>query len=49
MTQDLKSHLWECTEVLRGSAVDRTDWKAYILLCFFKRMSDARDEVRGDN
>jgi hypothetical protein len=27
MTQDLKSHLWECAEILRGSAVDRTDWK----------------------
>ena len=29
--QDLKSHLWDCAEILRGSAVDRTDWKAYIL------------------
>lgn len=45
MTQDLKSHLWECAEILRGSAVDRTDWKAYILpLLFFKRMSDVWDE-----
>ena len=35
---DLKSHLWQCAEILRGSAVDRTDWKAYILpLLFFKR------------
>jgi len=31
--------------VLRGSAVDRTDWKAYILpLLFFKRLSDVWDE-----
>lgn len=29
--QELKSHLWKCAEVLRGSAVDRTDWKAFIL------------------
>jgi type I restriction enzyme M protein len=42
---DLKSSLWECAEVLRGSAVDRTDWKAYILpLLFFKRLSDVWDE-----
>lgn len=41
----LKSALWECAEVLRGSAVDRTDWKAYILpLLFFKRLSDVWDE-----
>jgi type I restriction enzyme M protein len=49
MTQDLKSHLWECAEVLRGSAVDRTDWKAYILpLLFFKRISDVWDEETAD-
>jgi len=42
---DLKSHLWNCAEILRGSAVDRTDWKAYILpLLFFKRMCDVWDE-----
>lgn len=41
----LKAHLWGCAEVLRGSAVDRTDWKAYILpLLFFKRLSDVWDE-----
>lgn len=35
----LKSQLWDCAEILRGSAVDRTDWKAYILpLLFFKRI-----------
>ena len=45
MTQDLKSRLWECAEILRGSAVDRTDWKAYILpLLFFKRICDVWDE-----
>lgn len=45
----LKSSLWECAEVLRGSAVDRTDWKAYILpLLFFKRLSDVWDEELED-
>jgi type I restriction enzyme M protein len=43
--QSLKSHLWNCAEILRGSAVDRTDWKAYILpLLFFKRICDVYDE-----
>jgi len=41
----LKSHLWKSAEILRGSAVDRTDWKAYILpLLFFKRICDVWDE-----
>lgn len=43
--QELKSHLWNCAQILRGSAVDRTDWKGYILpLLFFKRISDVWDE-----
>ena len=43
--QDLKSDLWNCAQILRGSAIDRTDWKGYILpLLFFKRISDAWDE-----
>src|SRR6266567_1448572 len=43
--QELKSHLWNCAEILRGSAVDRTDWKAYILpLMFFKRICDVWTE-----
>ena len=47
--QDLESHLWNCAEILRGSAVDRTDWKAYILpLLFFKRISDVWDEETAD-
>ncbi|MHC4089799.1 MAG: type I restriction-modification system subunit M [Planctomycetota bacterium] len=47
--QQLKSHLWNCAEILRGSAVDRTDWKAYILpLLFFKRISDVWDEETED-
>lgn len=47
--QDLKSHLWNCAEILRGSAVDRTDWKAYILpLLFFKRICDVWDEETTD-
>src|SRR5215475_9487368 len=42
---DLSSRLWNCAEILRGSAVDRTDWKAYILpLLFFKRICDVWDE-----
>jgi type I restriction enzyme M protein len=49
MAQDLRQHLWNCAEILRGSAVDRTDWKAYILpLLFFKRMSDVWDEENAD-
>lgn len=47
--QALKSHLWNCAEILRGSAVDRTDWKAYILpLLFFKRICDVWDEETAD-
>src|SRR2546422_6990575 len=47
--QELKSHLWNCAEILRGSAVDRTDWKAYILpLLFFKRISDVWGEETSE-
>lgn len=47
--QDLKSALWNAANILRGSAVDRTDWKGYILpLLFFKRISDAWDEETAD-
>jgi len=43
--EDLKSTLWDAANTLRGSAVDRTDWKGYILpLLFFKRISDVWDE-----
>jgi type I restriction enzyme M protein len=45
----LKSQLWDCAETLRGSAVDRTDWKAYILpLLFFKRICDVWDEETAE-
>ena len=45
----LKPALWECAEILRGSAVDRTDWKAYILpLLFFKRICDVWDEETAE-
>lgn len=48
-SQDLKSHLWKAANILRGSAVDRTDWKGYILpLLFFKRISDCWDEETKD-
>ena len=26
----LESHLWEAANILRGSPVDRTDWKSYV-------------------
>jgi type I restriction enzyme M protein len=43
--QNLKASLWSCAQILRGSPVDRTDWKAYILpLLFFKRICDVWDE-----
>ena len=43
--KELRSRLWDCANILRGSAVDRTDWKGYILpLLFFKRISDVWDE-----
>lgn len=43
--EDLKSTLWDAANTLRGSAVDRTDWKGYILpLLFFKRICDVWDE-----
>jgi len=45
----LDAALWEAANTLRGSAVDRTDWKGYILpLLFFKRISDCWDEETAD-
>jgi type I restriction enzyme M protein len=45
----LESHLWEAANILRGSPVDRTDWKSYILpLLFFKRISDVWDEEHAE-
>jgi len=45
----LTSCLRNCAEILRGSAVDRTDWKAYILpLLFFKRICDVWDEETAE-
>ena len=42
---ELESHIWEAANILRGSPVDRTDWKSYILpLLFFKRICDVWDE-----
>lgn len=42
---DLKTHLWNCADILRGSAIDRADWKGYILpLLFFKRICDVYDD-----
>lgn len=44
-SDELKSTLWDAANTLRGSAVDRTDWKGYILpLLFFKRICDVWDE-----
>ncbi len=46
---ELESHLWEAANILRGSPVDRTDWKSYILpLLFFKRLCDVWDEEYED-
>lgn len=46
---DLRSALWSAANILRGSAVDRTDWKGYILpLLFFKRISDCWDEETAE-
>jgi type I restriction enzyme M protein len=42
---ELESFLWEAANILRGSPVDRTDWKSYILpLLFYKRICDVWDE-----
>jgi type I restriction enzyme M protein len=47
--EGLKSTLWNAANTLRGSAVDRTDWKGYILpLLFFKRICDVWDEETSD-
>jgi len=44
----MESHLWEAANILRGSPVDRSDWKSYILpLLFFKRICDQWDEERS--
>jgi len=49
MSPDLRSKLWQAADILRGSAVDRTDWKGYILpLLFFKRICDVWDEETVD-
>ncbi|MET0792529.1 MAG: class I SAM-dependent DNA methyltransferase [Polyangiaceae bacterium] len=45
LLSELESHLWEAANILRGSPVDRTDWKSYILpLLFYKRVCDVWDE-----
>ena len=47
--RELKSNLWNCAQILRGSAIDRTDWKGCILpLLFFKRISDVWDEETAE-
>ncbi len=48
-TNELKPVLWEAANTLRGSAVDRTDWKGYILpLLFFKRICDVWDTEHAE-
>src|SRR5680860_639361 len=48
-SNELRSALWDAAEILRGSAVDRTDWKGYILpLLFFKRICDVYDEETAE-
>ena len=42
--QELKSHLWESANLLRGK-IDSSDFKHYIFgLLFYKRLSDTFDE-----
>jgi len=42
--QELKSHLWESANILRGQ-IDSSDFKNYIFgLLFYKRLSDTFDE-----
>lgn len=49
LQKSLQSSLWDAADILRGSAVDRTDWKGYILpLLFFKRISDVWDEETAE-
>ena len=46
--QQLKSHLWESANILRGS-IDSGDFKNYILgLLFFKRLSNVFDEKHAE-
>ncbi|MBW4464686.1 MAG: type I restriction-modification system subunit M N-terminal domain-containing protein [Pegethrix bostrychoides GSE-TBD4-15B] len=41
----LDMHLWEAANILRGSPVDRTDWKSCVLpLLFFKLICDVWNE-----
>lgn len=48
-SSELESHLWEAANILRGSPVDRSDWKSYILpLLFYKRICDVWDEEYAD-
>ena len=48
-SKSLSSVLWDVANILRGSAVDRTDWKGYILpLLFFKRISDVWGEETSE-
>lgn len=45
---NLESYLWQAANILRGSPVDRSDWKSYILpLLFFKRICDVWNEERA--
>jgi len=42
----LAFHLWEAANILRGSPVDRTDWRSCILsLLVFNRICDVWDEA----
>jgi hypothetical protein len=44
-----KGGVFDPANILRGSPVDRTDWKSYILpLLFFKRICDVWDEEHAE-
>jgi hypothetical protein len=43
----LESHRWEAANILRGSPVDRTNWKSYILPLLFFRIKSFLRRLMG--
>lgn len=48
---ELESYLWAAANILRGSPVDRTDWKSYILplLFFSSAMPNGRAQTAEED
>jgi len=44
----LQSRLWDAANTLRGSAVDRTDWKGYIREYYKPQPMRSLEEIRAD-